>query len=225
MSLAYLNEDKDDLRRLPRVPQARPGARCGCAWPPPRSTATRRCSPLYTALGTRIHNEEPRASTGDLIEAALDEAGLPDVAGRRDGRLVVRRGASRSPTTPGMDQVGDEVGTPVHRDRRLARSSARWSARSRAARTPAGSGTARSRWRRSRTSSSSSAAAPATSTSADPRWPSVRCDAGLWSTGCVAADGFSGPSIGQKRMVLPQSLPLGTKPLISGRWKPVAPAS
>src|SRR5688500_3313388 len=75
MSLAYLNQDKDDIsdgyRKFLRD-----------AWQPVRVliAAEERHGreallPLYTALGTRIHHEK-RAADRDLIAEALAEAGL-----------------------------------------------------------------------------------------------------------------------------------------------------
>ena len=52
--------------------------------------------PLYTALGNRIHLEGRDPSTGQLIEEALEEVGLPTVARRRRGLHGVRRGAKKS---------------------------------------------------------------------------------------------------------------------------------
>ena len=68
--------------------------------------------PLYTALGNRIHLEG-RAIDRQLIEEALEEVGPADRARRRRGRRRPTTRTSRSRTTPGMDQVGMEVGTPV----------------------------------------------------------------------------------------------------------------
>jgi len=99
MSLAYLNQDKD-------------------AWGPVRVSmaAEQRHGresllPLYTALGTRRHNEG-----GDFdratIEAALTEAGLPtDLADAMDDDSYDQ--AIQESHHRGMDQVGDDVGTPT----------------------------------------------------------------------------------------------------------------
>ncbi|HYG94396.1 MAG TPA: disulfide bond formation protein DsbA [Nocardioides sp.] len=116
MSLAYLNQDKDidDGYRewLKR------------AWGPVRVAiaAEQRhgreaLAPLYAALGTRIHNlglaiQEQDDHGRELIRASLEEAGL-------DGDLVDAMddtsfdAAVAKSHHEGMDQVGNEVGTPT----------------------------------------------------------------------------------------------------------------
>lgn len=110
MSLAYLNEDKD-------VPDAyREQLKNG--WQPVRVvTAALDLAgqevvlPLYTALGNRIHLEG-RKPDRTVIEEALDEVGLPKkLADAMDDPSYdddIRKSHHR-----GMDQVGQDVGTPV----------------------------------------------------------------------------------------------------------------
>ena len=90
MSLAYLNQDRDisDSYR----------ERLKDAWQPVRvcmaveqEYGQEKLAELYTALGTRKHTEGRDKLDRALIEEALAEIGVPDRAGRRDGRLVVRR--------------------------------------------------------------------------------------------------------------------------------------
>ena len=77
--------------------------------------------PLYTAMGTRIHQEHPEDGSGGdvaeldprvLIADALAEAGLPaelvDAAESEEFDEALRASHHE-----GMDPVGDDVGTPV----------------------------------------------------------------------------------------------------------------
>jgi 2-hydroxychromene-2-carboxylate isomerase len=116
MSLAYLNQDKDipDGYREMLAP----------AWGPVRvlvAAAERHGNqallPLYTALGNRIHlderplHEEPDAGRS-LVAEALAEAGLDaDLLDALDDRSYDHAVAKSH--HEGMDQVGDEVGTPT----------------------------------------------------------------------------------------------------------------
>ncbi len=110
MSLAYLNEDKD-------IPEEYRGF-LATAWQPVRVLMAAEqlhgkdvLLPLYTAMGTRIHlqgQDKDRA----MIEASLAEAGLPlELADAMDDSSY--DDAIRKSHHLGMDQVGDEVGTPT----------------------------------------------------------------------------------------------------------------
>jgi 2-hydroxychromene-2-carboxylate isomerase len=110
MSLAYLNADKEiseDYRRA-----------LSTAWGPVRvcMAAAQKYGdevllPLYTALGTKFHNEK-RERDRETIEAALAEAGLPaELADAMDDTSYDE--AIKKSHHSGMDQVGYEVGTPV----------------------------------------------------------------------------------------------------------------
>ncbi len=116
MSLAYLNQDRDipDGYREMLAP----------AWGPVRvciAAAERHGDevllPLYTALGTRIHHEGRKLHEQDdagraLISEALAEVGLDPalVEGMDDASLDHAVAKSHH---EGMDQVGDDVGTPT----------------------------------------------------------------------------------------------------------------
>ena len=110
MSLAYLNQDKDipeEYREMLRP-----------AWGPVRVCIAAEQKhgrevllPLYTAMGTRIHHEGQQISR-ELIEAAVAEAGLePELVDAMDDASY-DEAVARS-HHEGMDQVGDEVGTPT----------------------------------------------------------------------------------------------------------------
>lgn len=115
MSLAVLNEDK--LGQLPEeyAENMRPG---GKAWGPVRVVIAAQqlhgdeaVGRLYTALGTRFHNEGLGVNP-ESIAAALEDAGLPadliEYAGKDtyDAEL-------RASHKEGIELVGQEVGTPV----------------------------------------------------------------------------------------------------------------
>jgi len=118
MSLGYLNQDKDipdDYRELLRP-----------AWGPVRVLVRAAeehgdtvLLPLYTAMGTRIHNDG-RGLTVDnareIVGEALDEVGLPSglLDAMEDSSLDEAVARSHH---EGMDAVGNEVGTPtIHID-------------------------------------------------------------------------------------------------------------
>jgi 2-hydroxychromene-2-carboxylate isomerase len=118
MSLAYLNlvqhegqgQNEEYLERMAR------------AWGPVRICAAAAqysgpgiLGPLYTAIGTRFHNQG-RRDDPDTIPEALAEAGLPaslaDAAGSTEFDQLIKDSHNEA-----FDEVGLDVGTPVIRIR------------------------------------------------------------------------------------------------------------
>ncbi|MFJ8841828.1 DsbA family protein [Streptomyces cyaneofuscatus] len=113
MSLAVLNEDK-----LDDVPEEYRDLLENKAWGPVRVvTAAQQLhgdevvGPLYTALGTRFHNNG-EGPTREAIAGALKDVGLPeDLAEYADKDTYDTE--LRASHNEGIDKVGQEVGTPV----------------------------------------------------------------------------------------------------------------
>jgi protein-disulfide isomerase-like protein with CxxC motif len=111
MSLAVLNENKDDLPERYQELMAK-------AWGPVRLCVAAEQKhgaeyvlPLYTAIGRRFHDEKAERDRG-TIEAAIAEAGLPaDLIDAMESTEY--DDAVRASHAEGIDRVGYEVGTPV----------------------------------------------------------------------------------------------------------------
>lgn len=110
MSLGYLNQDKDIPEEYRKMLEG--------AWGPVRIAMAvqqqydqAKLAELYTAMGTRIHNEG-KGRDKDVMAEALAAVGLPAelVEAFDDPQYDEAIIASHH---EGMDQVGDEVGTPT----------------------------------------------------------------------------------------------------------------
>ena len=118
MSLAYLNLVQHEGKGLSEEYMERMSK----AWGPVRVCAAAAAEagpqvlgPLYTAMGTRIHNERRREDPGILAEA-LTDVGLPAslAAAAESGEFDE---AIKKSHHEAFDEVGIDVGTPVLRIR------------------------------------------------------------------------------------------------------------